>query len=230
MDFRSDNQAVMSSNPTIIQHTLQGWSEYNPTALVPKYIANRYDDKSNRFYYFRDENKQLRSAAGITSWLSQIMPESPFLTDWKLKYGKDWRTVLNLTSEYGTALHACIGYMIKGELIPSELIGVARDKIIELQTYDKTIPTNMIEKNIISFKKFMEDYKMKPLLVEAVLICRANTGDFYAMTQDLLAEIEVETKEKTEVQEGHYMKGKNKGQPKMLFVLVLSSSAIIIFV
>lgn len=203
----------MSNNPAITTD----WADYHSPELVPKYIVNRYDDKgNNRFYYFRDEQGQLQAAAGITTWLSQVMPESKFLTDWKLKWGKDWQHVLNLTSEYGTTMHACFAYMMKKEKIPAELINLAYDQTKALQRYDKTIPSNMIDKNIISFQRFMQEFKLKPLLIEALLVCRSDSGHFYCLTQDLLAEIEVETKEKTEVQEGHYMKGKNKGQPKMV--------------
>lgn len=192
------------------------WTEHNPAALTPKHIANRYDKDGNRFYYFRDESGQLQSAAGITTWLGQVMPESTFITDWKLKWGKDWNIVLNLTADYGTTMHACFAHMMKSEPIPAELIEVARDYIRKLQKYDKSIPERMIEKNIISFQRFMEDFKLKPLLIEAILICRSDSGQFYAMTIDLLAEIEVETKVKTEVQEGHWMRGAKKGQPKMV--------------
>lgn len=191
------------------------WSEYNPTGLIPKFIANRYDDKrGNRFYYFRD-NGVLKAAAGITTWLSQVMPESSFLTDWKIKWGKDWRTILDLTSDYGTTMHTCAAYMLKKEPIQPELILLAHEQTKRLQKYDKSIPSNMIEKNIISFQKFLEDFTLKPLLIEAVLICECN-GGYYAMTQDLLAEIEVETKVKTEVQDGFYLRGANKGKPKMV--------------
>lgn len=202
----------MQDSPAITTN----WAEYSTPTLVPKYIANRYDDKGgNRFYYFRDESGELKVAAGITTWLGNVMPESKFITDWKLKWGNDWKHVLNITADYGTSMHACFAYMMKGEPIPAELIDLAHEQTKAIQRYEKSTPSNMIEKNIISFQKFMEDFKLKPLLIEALLVCRSNSGQYYCLTQDLLAEISVETKEKVEVESGVYVRGKNKGKPKI---------------
>ena len=87
----------MNSNETnsITSH----WAEYNPGELVPKYMVTQFDNKTDRFYYFKKDG-EYHTAASITTWLSKVMPESAFLTDWKLKYGKDWKTVLNLTAPY----------------------------------------------------------------------------------------------------------------------------------
>ena len=65
------------------------FAEYNPKNLVPKTgrIPKRFDDKGgNRFYYFI-ENGEVKIAAGITTWLKAVEPESKYLTDWKLKWG-----------------------------------------------------------------------------------------------------------------------------------------------
>lgn len=194
------------------------WAEFNPTELIPKHLVNRYDDKKkSRFYYFKDEQGEYQSAAGITSWLSNVMPESSFLTDWKIKWGADWKTLLNLTAEYGTIMHACFGHMMQFNSHPDQhYIDSAKDILKELRRFDSACSDNMIEKNIISFQKFREDYNLKPLLIEAMLICLASTGAYYALTLDLLAEIEYERKEKTEVQDGFYVKGDKKGQPKFV--------------
>lgn len=193
------------------------WVEYNPTELVPKFTANRFDDKrSNRFYYFLNENKERVPAAGITTWLSKVIPESSFLTDWKIKWGKDWLHVLNLTADYGTMLHACYGHIMITRTHPSkEMIDACKSLIKDLQRYDKSIGEDMIEKNLICFFRFMEDYNLKPLLIEAKLIVQACTGVYYALTQDLLAEADVPVKNKVMVEDGVYVKGDKKGQPKM---------------
>ena len=192
------------------------WAEFNPSLLVPKIHVSRFDDKgNNRFYFFTDENGEVQTAAGITTWLGKVMPESKFLTDWKLKFGKDWETVLNLTADYGTHLHACIASMMINRKSPdAETIEHGRNIIKALRKFDRSIPTNMIEKNIISFKKFQEDYNLEPLLIEALLVYRMPNGLFYCMTADLLAKITYARRWKEEVCVGEYVKGEKKGQPK----------------
>lgn len=198
--------------------TTNKWAEYATANLLPKNNVNRHDDThGNRFYYFRNDNNERIVAAGITTWLSKVMPESPFLTDWKIKWGKDWKHLLNLTSDYGTLLHICYAHiMIHREHPPQEYIDDAKSIIRELKRYDKTVNEDMIDKNIICFYRFMEEYNLKPLLIEALLTCRAITGDYYCLTQDLLATIDNPIKTKVEVQDGFYVKGEKKGQPKFI--------------
>lgn len=199
-----------------MEQSISNWADYNPTELVPKHIVNRYDSGGDRFYHFMLDGQRV-SASGITTWLNKIMPESPFLTSWKLQYGKDWQTVLNLTADYGTMMHACIAHMMINNTHPEEhLIEQAKSALRELRKFDRSISENTIDKNIISFQKFREDYKLRPLLIEAKLACRAITGDYYCLTQDLLAEAEVPVKTKIMVQDGEYVRGPKKGQPKMV--------------
>jgi len=190
------------------------WNEYNPLGLVPEIICNRFDNGAHRFYHFRKDGVR-HTAAGITTWLDMVTPESKEVTNWKLKYGVDWKTVLNLTADYGTSLHKVIAHIIKtGEMPPQDSFDAAKEILRRLKKYDSRVKENTIYKDIISFKKFQEDYNLKPLLVEAVLACQADTGDYYAMTVDLPCEVTYMVKTKTQVQDGVFKKGKNKDQPK----------------
>lgn len=190
------------------------WNEYNPSGLVPKFIVNRYDDsKSHRFYYFMDGGIR-KSGAGITTWLDKVMPESDFLTEWKLKFSNDWRHVLNLTANYGTMLHACFAHIIiNREQPPQEMIDVAIDHIRGLQKYSPKISTNMIYKDLICFKRFQEEFNVKPILVEALLPV-SYRDKYYCLTLDLLCEIDYVEKERVEVEDGVYVRGAKRGQPK----------------
>lgn len=189
------------------------WAEY-AGELTPKYIANRFDNgKGDRFYHFMRDGERY-AAAGITTWLQRVLPESPFLVNWKLKFGNRWEQVLNLTANYGTTMHTAIGHMmIHNEHPPQAIIDIAKSYLRELKAFDKNVSEDLIDKNIISFQKFREDYNLKPLLIEAVLICETD-GSYYAMTQDLLAEIDNPIVTKTEVQDGFFVKGAKKNQPK----------------
>lgn len=200
------------------QPKYSGWNDHNPCGLTPKYFASRFDDKKgNRFYYFQDDNGDYQTAAGITSWLSKVMPESPFLTDWKLKYGKDWGIVLNLTADYGTLMHSCIGHMmVHNEQPPKSFIDAAQQTLRELRKFDKSVSEDMIYKNLISFQRFRQEYNIEPLLVEGLLVCQTKEGYYYCLTQDLLAKVSPKERKKVQVQEGFYVKGDKKGQPKFV--------------
>jgi hypothetical protein len=197
------------------EYIISDFAEYNPGLMVPKIHASRFDDKGgNRFYFFND-GTETRSAIGITTLLSKVMPESIWLLEWKLKYGKDWQEVLNLTAEYGTMMHACIAHMlINREMPPVEMVDDAKRYIKQLQRFDRSIPSNMIEKNLISFRKFMEDYNIEPLLIEALLVYKTEEGEYYCMTEDLLCKANYTKKWKEMEQVGEYVKGEKKGQPK----------------
>lgn len=189
------------------------FADYNALGLKPKHNVRRFDDKlGNRFYYFWDDNGQLVIASGITSWLKSVKPESKYMTDWKIelvKQGLDWSKVLNTYADYGTAMHAVYAdIMIEGK--PRlENLDVAKQVCVD----NKKNP-DMIIKDTMSFIKWMRDYNVKPLLIEAILPCIANNGEYYAMTVDLLCEMDYITKESKMVQNGFYVRGNKKGQPK----------------
>jgi hypothetical protein len=202
----SDNQNFVTSD----------WAEHNPTLLVPKIQASRYDDKSARFYFFNDpDTNEKRSAIGITTLLGKVMPESYFLTEWKLDYGDNWEEVLNLTAEYGTAMHVgCAHILINKTMPPAEYFASCKEIIKKLMKFTKGATPNMIEKNMISFMKFVSDYNVEPMLIEALLVYRTDEGEYYCMTQDLLCKVSYDKKWKEEVCVGEYVKGDKKGQPK----------------
>jgi len=192
------------------------FADYNPHNLSVKKLLRRFDDKGgNRFYWYKKEDGTGQIMPGITSWIGAVMPESKFLTDWKIKWGKDWEKVLNATADYGTAYHSCIEHiLIHNEYPPAELIQKAKDMISLLKSYDKSIPMSMIDKNLISVVKFKQDYNIQPILIEAKLVVRTNTGHEYALTLDMLCKMTITEETVTEVEAGVYSKGKNKGEKK----------------
>lgn len=197
--------------------TIPPWAEYARPDLTPKYKARRFDDNAgNRFYFFRDDQGELQTASGITSWLKMVMPESSFLTDWKIKHGKEWMEVLNLSADYGTLMHKCFADILIHQRYPDEYtLAEGRELAKRLKKYSSTTPLNQLEKDIAAFLQFLRDYKVKPLLIEAVLICKAKTGDYYAMTADLPCELTYTQTVKEEYEDGVYQSGPRKGQPKI---------------
>ena len=193
------------------------FAEYNPKNLVPKTgrIPKRFDDKGgNRFYYFT-ENGEVKIAAGITTWLKAVEPESKYLTDWKLKWGKDWKEVLNLTADAGTAMHSCIEYiLIHDKYPPTEMIENARSHTLKLKKFDSSIPEKIIERNLISFIRFKDEVNLKPILIEGRLIVSSRFGSYYALALDLLAEYDDIETIKVQVEDGEYSRGPKKGEKK----------------
>lgn len=193
------------------------WAEWHRDGLSPQIKANRFDDaKGNRFYWWLDDAGEVVTAAGITSWLKEVMPTSSFLIEWMVDYGSDYMTVLNLTADYGTAMHACFAHiLIHGEYPPKEMLDVARNFSAQLKKYDKNVKLNQIDKDIASFIQWTRDYSVKPLMVEAILPCVSFSGsEWYCMTADLPCEITLT--ETYEEQDGVLKSGPNKGQPKMV--------------
>lgn len=208
-----ENADIRKSQP---KTTWGDWAEWSRNGLEPKIKAHRFDDaKGNRFYWWEDSGEVV-TASGITTWLGKVTPESKFLTDWKVKYGKDYPEVLNLTAEYGTAMHAMFAHILIHGCYPEKhMIESAREPLLRLKRWEQ-ISFDQPEKDIIAFIEWTKEYKVKPLMIEAVLPCHTPRGEWYCMTADLPCELTIT--EKVEVQDGVLQSGKNKGEPKMVKV------------
>lgn len=184
------------------------WAVWASDQIEPPTIKiHREDSKGVRFYWWDDGG--IQTGAGITSLIGAVMPESKFLTDWKLKYGNKWEQVFSDTAEYGTLMHtAFLSLMARLDIAP--LMDAMREiSIRNGQSYDQP------EKNIYSFLKFAEDYKVNPLIFEGQILDKFNGGN-YCMTIDLLCEATVIEKTKLTTPDGVYSRGVNKGQPRFI--------------
>ena len=191
------------------------WAKYSKLD-PPSVLLNRYDDtKGNRFYYYtvpQDGKFVTKTAIGITSLLSLTLPTSPFLTQWKLD-NTDHEEILKNASDYGTLYHICASEWIVNRSIPQETIDAAREISIKAG-----MSYNAIDKDILALVKWVEDYNVQYLLSEAMLLSEPVNGENYALTLDLVHTMDV-TETKTEiVQDGVYVRGDKKGQPKMVEV------------
>ena len=189
------------------------WAEY--TLLdPPQHQLARYDDNRSRFYWWvtADENNNpiVNTAIGITSLLSLVLPTSHYLTKWKLD-NENWSELLDDSSAYGTLLHSIYYEWLVNKNIPSDLLEAAR--ILAIRNgggYD------MPEKNILSFLKFCEDVNLQPLLIEAMILSPVIEGQQYAMTIDILCEINTIEESIVERKDGFWQRGEKKGQPKII--------------
>ena len=150
------------------------------------------------------------TGGGITSILSAVMPESKHIVDWKLSHGKNWKEVLNAASEYGTALHVIYGEWLQRKFVPEELLDAASE---HCRRWGKS--GDMPRKDLLAFMKFCEDYKVVPLVIEGMLLSPPTNSKQYCQTIDLLCEITIVEKTKRMVDEGFFVRGEKKGQPKI---------------
>jgi hypothetical protein len=196
-----------SANPFVTDK----WAEWSVSHLKPQHLVSRFDDKlGNRFYFF-NQDKEVIIAAGITTIIDKVLPneETRRLNKWK-EDNPNWRHLLNISSEYGTLEHA-----VHGDIMFKK--GVDNTKLDTMQKIvsDYGGSHNMPSKDVLAFLKFQEDYNLRPLLIEAQLVYRDPiTGEWVAMTIDLLAQMSVPVKTKTQVEDGVYQRGENKGKPR----------------
>ena len=190
--------------------TKNTWCEYADERLAPKYLVYRFDDKKgNRFYYFK-YNEEWVIAAGVTTVFGLVSTERERINQWKNDHA-DWRHLLDISSEYGTMSHIQKGNIMFGKGVDLDML----EKMTKLSV-DNGGGFNTPAKDMLAFMKFQEDYQLSPLLIEAMLVWQdTESGEWLAMTIDLLAKMTVTVKTKTTVEDGVYQRGDKKGEVKM---------------
>jgi hypothetical protein len=184
------------------------WAEYADAQLKPKYIVYRFDDKKgNRFYYFK-YNEEWVIAAGVTTVFGLVSTERERINQWKNEHD-NWKHLLDVSSEYGTMSHVQKGNIMFGKGVDLEML----EKMTKLSV-DNGGSFNTPAKDMLAFMKFQEDFNLTPLLIEAMLVWMDETGEWLAMTIDLLAKMTVTVKTKNTIEDGVYQRGDNKGQPR----------------
>lgn len=175
----------------------------------PKIKAKRFDDGlGNRFYYF-EKNKRVEVAAGITTVFHSVMPSGREIEKWK-ELNPNWKELLDKSASYGTTSHELYADIMMNKPITPSLVN---DMIKTITSIGGSPSTP--KKDILSFMKWTEDVKLKPLVIEGVLVWTCpNTGAHLAMTIDLLAEAETTTSYYKTVDDGVYKRGAKKGQSK----------------
>jgi len=177
---------------------------------APKYILRRFDDKrGSRFYFFKDDQGEVQIASGVTSAFGMVSTENKHLDDWK-RNNPNWKEMLDNAAEYGTLEHILFADILLGKKIDYDIIQ-------KMEEVSRRMGNNVdqVKKDILAFLKFKEEYNPHPLLIEGQLVWRdPETGEYLAMTIDLLASITEPFKSKVMVEDGVYSRGDKKGQPK----------------
>jgi hypothetical protein len=200
------------------------WAEYADSALQPPFIVNRFDDKQdNRFYYFKYQ-EEIIIAMGVTSAFNKVLIGRENIDRWKDKH-PNWRQLLDVSSEYGTAEHILYGGIMLFNKVNEEVL--AKMKNIAMangQSQDMPI------KDTLAFLKFQEEHQLTPLLIEAQIAWHDSDGNWLAMTIDLLAKMTITEKYAETVQDGVWQRGEKKGQPKMVEVKKTRTKEVILLV
>lgn len=77
----------------------------NLQSIAPPYRLFRYDKADDR-YYFRYIGGQPIGYLSMTSFVSKVLPTSPFLIQWMMKHGEEGAVYQrDMKAEYGTTLH-----------------------------------------------------------------------------------------------------------------------------
>lgn len=204
---KSIKEVLDSKNPFV----RDVWADYADGKFVPKYQVYRFDDKAdNRFYFFRI-NGEIVIASGITEPFGRVSIDREGIEKWK-ENTPNWRQELNASGEYGTLEHILFGGISLGNGVNSTVLAEMKKLAI-----DNNKSSDMPAKDVLAYLKFQEDYKLRPLLVEAQLAWQCpRTKEWLAMTIDMLAEIEVTDIVKEMVEDGVWQRGDKKGEPKMV--------------
>lgn len=191
----------------------QPWADYVAGDLKPKYVVYRFDDnQGNRFYYFMTE-EGVETAVGVTTAFGTVSTERQGIERWKEAHD-NWKHLLNISSEYGTLEHILYGEIMLGKGVNKTILASMK-KIAFENGQDADMPA----KDTLAFLKFQEDHQLTPLLIEAQLVWRDPcTGEFLAMTIDLLAKMTITETVKEMKEDGVWQRGEKKGQPKFVEV------------
>jgi hypothetical protein len=194
----------------------KGQTEWAKLALLPKpsYNLCRFDSNGKRFYYWptydANNNRKINTAVGITTLLSQVLPSSPYLTNWKIE-NDDWEEKLDDASAFGTLLHELFFEWFNSHSVPQEMLDAAREfSVRNGGGYD------LPERNMLSFIKWVEDFNVTPLLIEAMLLSPEIEGEQYALSLDLYCELDIPVETTVTYTDGVYKSGPRKGEAKIV--------------
>lgn len=181
---------------------------FDKNALIePPYAVYQLNTKGYRYYYKYDENGEPQFYPSVTTILSQTMPESPFLKQWRDKLGAEQADrYRDERAAYGTFMHGLFGELLINRTIDLDDIQEKLKVYIE----QKQLPIDFIfyaddlKKDVLAFAQWVADYNVKPLAIEIALVSEQK---HYAGMVDLVCTLE--TKKGTETAIVDFKSGRN---------------------
>jgi hypothetical protein len=135
---------------------------FDPDALIePPYKLKRMDIAGKRWYYSIDENK-IKFYGSVTTMIHDTLPTSPYLVKWMVENGENAEVIRDEKASYGTLMHIIISEYLLGK------VDISFNSIANKCLY-AGLNLNYayeLQKDVLAFAKFCEDYKVKPIGVE----------------------------------------------------------------
>lgn len=147
---------------------------FDKNALIePQYPVYQLNTKGYRYYYKYDEQGEPQFYPSVTTILSQTMPESPFLKQWRDKLGAEQADrYRDERAAYGTFMHGLFGELLINRTIDLDDIQEKLKFYIE----QKQLPADFIfyaddlKKDVLAFSQWVADYDVRPLAIEIALV------------------------------------------------------------
>lgn len=166
---------------------------FNADALrVPNYRLYQLNTKGQRYYYILNDHGEPTFFPSVTTILSAVMPNNPFLNKWRADMG--WDEANAYTQEranYGTFMHAQIERLLVARTYDLDGLKAELAKYIEREQ----LPSSFInyaddlKRDVLAFAQFARDYDVQPLCIEESLY----SSKGYAGMIDLVANIRTYT-------------------------------------
>jgi hypothetical protein len=158
----------------------------NETILLQQpRLIRRIDSMDSRYYYTLDGDVATFYIS-TTSFIKKVVPPASHLIEWFKKHGQQADILRDQAADYGTLMHICFAeYHQSGYNLNNTGKRVAE----WVKAYGHPlglIPewTKKLNKAILSYAKFCEDYQIEPILIEGML---ASDEMGVAGTLDLVA-------------------------------------------
>ncbi len=160
------------------------WYDDNAIRL-PNYKVGRVTFAQGRSYFRINEDGTLampfRLYTSLTTTISQSLPDSPFLLDWKLSLGKaESERYTRMKADYGTLMHEQIGVFIKcggswdlesAEEVVKQYTAKHSLSYPEISNWPRDL-----QKDMMAFGVFYDERRVKPLGLEYVLLSKTGFG------------------------------------------------------
>lgn len=173
---------------------------FDKNALIePQYPVYQLNTKGYRYYYKYDQAGEPQFYPSVTTILSQTMPESPFLKQWRDKLGAEQADrYRDERAAYGTFMHGLFGELLINRTIDLDDI---QDKL-KIYIEQKQLPVDFIfyaddlKKDVLAFAQWVADYDVKPLAIEIALVSEQK---HYAGMIDLVCTLNTKEGRKTAI-------------------------------
>lgn len=173
---------------------------FDKNALIePQYPVYQLNTKGYRYYYKYDEQGEPQFYPSVTTILSQTMPESPFLKQWRDKLGAEQADrYRDERAAYGTFMHGLFGELLINRTIDLDDI----QEKLKIYIEQKQLPVDFIfyaddlKKDVLAFAQWVADYDVKPLAIEIALVSEQK---HYAGMIDLVCTLNTKEGRKTAI-------------------------------